>query len=93
MRALAAELDVVDRIEPNFVYHKTEAVLPDDPKFDSQWGLHNTGQSGGREDADIDATEAWEIRSDASSIVVAVIDSGIDLEHSDLVDNLWVNVG
>ncbi len=37
------------------------ANFPDDPQFGSQWGLHNTGQSGGTPDADIDAPEAWDI--------------------------------
>jgi subtilisin family serine protease len=40
----------------------------------------------------IDAPDAWRLTYGAASIVVAVADTGIDLEHPDLVDKLWVNV-
>ena len=66
-------------------------ATPDDPSFSDLWGFNNTGQTGGNHDADIDAVEAWDVRTDASSVVVAVIDSGIDYTHPDLVDNMWVN--
>jgi subtilisin family serine protease len=83
---------------PNVTYAHPDfdvqlSALPNDPSFSSLWGFHNTGQSGGAADADIDAVEAWDIRTDASSIVVAVIDTGIDYTHPDLVDNMWVNPG
>ena len=42
---------------------------------------------------DIDAPEAWDQRTDASEIVVAVIDTGVRYTHEDLVDNMWVNSG
>lgn len=54
--------------------------------------MHNTGQTGGTEDADIDAPEAWDIATD-SDIVVAVIDTGIAYDHSDLEANMWINPG
>ncbi len=71
-------------------------TYPDDPDFDSLWNLHNTGQSGGTVDADIDAPEAWDITTGGltalgDTIVVAVIDGGCDVNHIDLVDNLWTN--
>ena len=58
------------------------------------WGMHNTGQKGGKVDADIDAPEAWAIhtgRKDAP--LIAVIDTGVDYNHPDLKDNLWTNPG
>ena len=69
------------------------AAIPNDPDFNSLWGMNNTGQTGGTADADIDAVEAWDIRTDASEIVVAVIDTGIDYTHPDLAANMWVNDG
>ena len=71
----------------------TAQVLPDDPDFSELWGLDNTGQTGGSSDADIDALEAWDITTGSSSVVVAVIDSGIDYTHPDLYRNVWLNQG
>jgi len=58
--------------------------IPNDPYFDYQWALHNTGQTGGTPDADIDAPEAWEIPPGEASIVLAVVDTGVDWNHQDL---------
>jgi len=75
--------------EPNYLY--CAETFPSDPSFSSLWGLHNTGQIGGTADADIDAPEAWDINTGSSSIVVAVIDTGIDYNHVDLSGNMWKN--
>ncbi|MBT9582033.1 S8 family serine peptidase [bacterium] len=67
--------------------------LPND-LTDQLWGMNNTGQGGGKADADIDAPEAWAIhtgRNDAP--IIAVIDTGIDYNHSDLKANIWTNPG
>ena len=79
-------------LEPNFMIW-ADATFPDDPLFSSLWGLHNTGQTGSTADADIDAPEAWDITTGSSEVVVAVIDTGVDATHPDLVDNIWVNPG
>ncbi len=67
--------------------------MPDDTDFSELWGLHNTGQSEGTPDADIDAPEAWDLSSDASKVLIAVLDTGIDYEHPDLKANIWTNPG
>jgi subtilisin family serine protease len=64
---------------------------PNDPYFSYQWSLHNTGQLGGNEDADIDAPEAWDITAGSEDVVVAVIDTGVDYTHEDLAGNMWKN--
>jgi subtilisin family serine protease len=66
----------------------TPGVFPNDEYFPMQWHLYNTGQSGGTPGADIRAPEAWEITAGDPNIVIAVIDSGVDLNHPDLVNNL-----
>jgi subtilisin family serine protease len=81
--------------EPNYIVRKAQHVqlTPNDPNFTQLWGLHNTGQTGGTPDADIDAPEAWDITTGSSSVVVFVIDTGVDYNHPDLNANLWRNPG
>jgi serine protease len=81
--------------EPNFIVRTAQHVqlTPNDPNFTQLWGLHNTGQTGGTPDADIDAPEAWDITTGSSSVVVFVIDTGVDYNHPDLNANLWRNPG
>lgn len=59
-------------------------TFPDDPSFGSLYGLHNTGQSSGTPDADIDAPEAWSVSTGSYDVVVAEIDTGIQADHPDL---------
>ncbi len=66
-------------------------VLPNDPLFGDQVGLRNLGANGFTSDADVDADEAWNITTGSSSVVVSVIDSGIDYTHPDLYLNIWLN--
>lgn len=90
-RSLAKALSDVAYAEPNYIL--TTDVIPNDPSFGTLWGLHNTGQSSGTPDADIDAPEAWDITTGSASVVVAVLDTGIDYTHPDLVANMWINPG
>lgn len=77
--------------EPNYLLHT--AVVPDDNSFGQQWGLNNEGQTGGIFDADINAVQAWNIEKGSRQVVLAVVDTGIDYTHPDLVDNMWFNPG
>jgi len=75
----------------------SDNIIPNDFYFSSQWGLNNTGQeiennTGGTIDADIDAPEVWETITTSPSIVIGVIDSGVDWTHPDLVNNIWQNL-
>jgi subtilisin family serine protease len=75
--------------EPNYLVEKLG--VPNDPSFTSQWNLRNTGQTGGTPGADIKAVQAWDITTGSSNVVVAIIDTGIDYNHQDLVANMWRN--
>ncbi len=71
-------------------------AVPDDPLFPQQWHFVNNGSSGGVLDADLDAEQAWDIATGGLSpagdtIVIAVIDGGLDAGHPDLAPNLWHN--
>ena len=81
--------------EPN--YYARPTANPNDPSFPVQWGLNNTGQAvlgvSGVPDADINGPEAWNLTTGHSSIVIAVIDTGVDILHPDIKPNLWVNMG
>ena len=68
-----------------------EAVIPNDQYFDLQWHLINSGQAGGLDNEDILAPEAWNLRTKSPDITVAIIDSGIQLDHPDLTNNIWIN--
>jgi len=90
--ALDARPEVADA-QPNFVY--TRDATPNDPAFTAGrlWGLHNTGQSGGVADADIDAPEAWDLRRGLEGVTVAVVDDGVEATHPDLAPQMWSNPG
>ncbi len=69
---------------------------PNDSLFAQQYSLLNTGQTGGSSGADISATKAWDISTggvtkNGDTIVIAVVDGGMDLNHPDLVANVFVN--
>ena len=63
-------------------------VIPNDEYFPIQWSLCNTGQTDGTAGADIAAPEAWGITTGDPNVVIAVVDSGVDVNHPDLIDNL-----
>jgi subtilisin family serine protease len=68
---------------PESIENKTLlSVVPNDPRINDQWGLQS-----------ISAYQAWQYGTGSKNVVVAVIDSGIDLTNQDLKNNLWVNPG
>lgn len=73
-----------------------ERNTPNDTNFPLQWQLRNTGQSGGEIGADINILDAWDIATGGltalgDSIVVCIIDDGLDVLHPDMKDNVWIN--
>jgi subtilisin family serine protease/Leucine-rich repeat (LRR) protein len=92
--------DVLGRLKKNTAIQYAEPdyilkanTVPNDTSFNKLWGLHNTGQTGGTADADIDAPEAWNVATGNMDVVVAVIDTGVDYTHPDLAANMWTNTG
>ncbi|MGE0764543.1 MAG: S8 family peptidase, partial [Bdellovibrionales bacterium] len=61
---------------------KEVQVLLKDPAISQAWGLKTT-----------DAQKAWRVSTGSKDIVVAIIDTGIDVRHPDLADNIWTNKG
>ena len=70
----------VEYAEPDFIV--TLDLSPNDPAFENEslWAMHNTGQSGGTVDADIDAPEAWDITTGDPYQIIAVIDTVLTLQ-------------
>ena len=100
-----AENTSVEYVEPDII--RSPLAIPNDPGFVRQWGLHNEGQfhpiadprpsySGrrGRDDADIDAPQAWDVEDGSSNeSVIAVLDIGFSIDHNDLKANIWQHPG
>jgi subtilisin family serine protease/outer membrane protein assembly factor BamB len=94
----ASVADTIARLEASGRYEYVQrdylihaSVTPNDPSFARQWPLANDGSNNGIVGADIKAPSAWEVRTDAPNVIVAVIDSGVKLDHPDLAANLWRN--
>lgn len=85
----------VEAIQQNHLL-ELRSNTPNDSRFNEQWQYINRRQSGGTMGADIDIDLAWEITTggltaNGDTIVVCVVDNGIDPEHRDFGDNLWLN--
>jgi thermitase len=88
--AVAAQLNrsaLVDYAEPNFILKAT--ATPNDPLYPQLYGLNNTGQTGGRADADIDAPEGWDAAGlggfpASGGATIGIVDTGVDQTHPEL---------
>lgn len=96
LAAAAALLLADSRIalaEPNFIF--TTSATPNDLDFPLQWSKDNTGinsPSGlGAPDADMNMTEAWDLRTTADEIIIAIIDDSLETTHTDLVGNVLLS--
>ncbi len=97
LQQFGAHPDILE-IEPDY-YAIPVGVVPNDPFYLDQWEHRNSGQSidvGGVQsipDADTDADEAWCITRGSPDGVLAVIDTGVLLDHEDLAGRIWTNPG
>lgn len=62
-----------------------------DPYLFKQWHYNNTGQTGGTPGSDINAYKAWDITKGSKNVIVSIHDQGVDVDHEDLKDAMWVN--
>jgi len=79
--AFGAAGDIVVLAEPDHIVYALETT-PNDPSYGNLWGMNK-----------ISIPKAWDIATGTGGVVVGVIDSGADLDHPDLVSNLWTNPG
>lgn len=77
-------LDEVEYVEPNYIVHACSTTAGDyvsDPLYSQQWGP-----------AAIGLDKLWEVPlSSSKRPVIAILDTGVDIEHPDLTDNIWTN--
>ena len=91
--------NLFEYVEPNCIgtvggIQGDSKIIPNDSYFSRQWGLYNDGTISfytAVDDADIDMELAWDIEQGDSSIVIAVLDAGLKLDHPDISGRVWVN--
>ena len=90
------ETSIEDILSP-YLSSSSSTYTPSDPRYSNLWGLNNTGRNepggsrSGIEGADISAEAAWEMTKGSDAVKIAVIDTGVDYEHPDLAQNMWIN--
>jgi subtilisin family serine protease len=88
-------LPEVEYAEPNYEIsldsdgEESSGLRMNEPSLEEQWALGNDGRNDGKRGADISAMRAWTTTSGSRDIVVAVLDSGVEYTHVDLVNNIW----
>jgi len=68
-----------------------QSFVPNDPEYESQWHYNNTASNPGTPDADINLPEAHDIQTGQPSVLISVLDSGLDLDHPEFDGMLWTN--
>jgi serine protease len=86
----------VEYAEPNYILHMTSVspIISNDTYFPDQWAVRNIGTyANGTDAADMKAALAWNITVGSHDVRIAVLDTGIDYNHPDLVGNIWSGIG
>lgn len=76
----------IEIVEPDYLVSKN--LVPNDPSYSRLWGLQNNTTG-----IDLKAQSSWDYTTGKANTIIAVIDSGIDCTHEDLIDNCWTNPG
>lgn len=95
--------DIINELQsdPNIEYVQPDYVLdayliPSDTSYSEQWGLSNNGQTvngqTGTSEVDIDAVNAWDITTGSNEVTVGIVDTGVDISHPDISNNIYVNI-
>lgn len=82
------ESDLTEYAHPNFITTFERRATTNDTYYPNQWHLENTGQDGGKYDADIDVTKAWDITTGDPDIRIAIVDDSVEIGHEDLQANI-----
>ena len=74
----------------------TTRLKPNDAYFNSQWQHNNDGSQGGVNNVDMDTDLAWDLSTSSTteagdSIVICIIDDGLQMDHEDIFENLYIN--
>ena len=69
----------VEWVDLNYIYETYD--IPNDPYYSQQWNLHK-----------VNAAEAWDLGTGSSNIPIAIVDTGVDWDHPDLSENIWINL-
>ena len=88
--------DLFEYVEQNFVGHGHgySQTTPNDTFFNRQWSHYNDGTfslSNSTVDADIDSELAWDITQGNSNLIIAILDSGLKLDHPEFAGRIWTN--
>ncbi|MFO0836270.1 MAG: S8 family serine peptidase [Phycisphaerales bacterium] len=90
-----AKFPMLVNVEADRISHTQQ--VPNDPLFVEQYTYQNVGQriagQNGVIDADIDATDAWDKTVGSQDVLISIIDTGVQIDHPDLIGNIWTNPG
>lgn len=71
----------IESADPIFIRYQDE-FIPNDPRLGEQYAM-----------TVMKASQAWSVSKGSDKVVIAIVDSGTDWQHTDLSDNIWINPG
>jgi subtilisin family serine protease len=88
---LAEHYPEIEWAEPDFIREWSLNAVPDNTLFGDQWHLEHTASHAGPVGADANLPSAWDTTAGDGSVVIAVVDDGVQLAHPDLSGQIFVN--